>query len=230
MLEVGKGGQLVESLVGQIGAQLGERPPLQEREYGAPQLLEHLFPPLRRGHDVQPDFHVRLQREQIRHAQDPGVDRGRVLHLEGPDDAAAPQPEHVDVLDRAQRRFVIVQREPIEEPDVAAPERCQHPLTVVPGGPHVQPRIGAEPRKIRLHLMGRPGAVASIPCVVGVRFAIRLRHRDGHVGFRAPHAEARHLPSVVVGERVRPPLSVLASQKTIEETTVRAVQRDETSA
>ena len=78
--------------------------------------------------------------------------------------------------------------------------------------------------------MGRPGAIVTLLRAVGVRFDVRFRYRHGYVGFRTPHAEARHFLFVVVGEKVLPPFLVLATQQAIQEIAVFIVKQNETSA
>ena len=38
-----------------------------------------------------------------------------MLYLEGSDDRAAPKPKNINLLDRAQRCVVVVEREPVKE-------------------------------------------------------------------------------------------------------------------
>jgi hypothetical protein len=84
--------QLAKVVVGKIGATLREWALLEEREYRAPNLLEHLLTLGLRGNNVELDVHIGLESQEICHSQNSGIHGGSVLDFKGANNGTATKP------------------------------------------------------------------------------------------------------------------------------------------
>lgn len=94
---------------------------------------------------MQLDVHIRLERQQVRHAQNTRVDRRRVLDLKSAYDRAPPQPRHTNLFDRAERGIVVVEWKAFEQGILFVFLFLQDRRAISTGNPysHAHPRPNA---------------------------------------------------------------------------------------
>lgn len=145
---------------------------------------------------MQTDIHVRLQGKQVSHSEDARVDRGRVLDLECSPDRSSLQQQHVDLLDRAQRRIVVVEWQAIARRRVVAAPLRRDGLAVRSRDSdlHTHPRADIGEQSLDANRLPDFSYRDRLIAANGLRV---LRHRDRHITVRSPDAMRREFPILV---------------------------------
>ena len=88
---------------------------LQQREHRPSYFIKDLLLPFLGSDNMKGDIHVGLEREQVGHAEEPGIHRSGVFHLERALDSATFEPDDIDPLDSLQSYVIVVQRQDVEQ-------------------------------------------------------------------------------------------------------------------
>ena len=85
---------------------------------------------------MQLDVHIRLERQQVGHAQNARVHGCRMLDFKGAHDRASPKPQDVNLFHRSQRCIIVIERKAFEQGVLFVLPLLQDCCTISAGNPN----------------------------------------------------------------------------------------------